>query len=259
MGDCKYYITLNGHTVVLNSDKELTSYIEDNIVISPEQQISIKYSLTGTEAQSKILETFKKIQSIDTTIMNPYNFMEEYHNIKGKSQLLVPKVIDAEYKADLERTLSIELHNPTPEVLKIAVEQKLKADKFMKGLSSDLSRIFRARLYSLEHRTNFDRKFLNETISKIISFNDQISNKHTTIDNVLLQNLGDKILSALDIQILDMLDHKGILQVGQSLTVNDSLINDQVHMSASAHILDIKEDGVVHLFEIKVSGDPYQK
>lgn len=259
MGDCKYYITLNGHTLVLNSDQELLSYIENNIEISQDQKISIKYSLTGTEAQTKVLSALEKIQPLDFTLPHPYSFIEETHMIKGQLQLLVPKVVDSAYKAELEKMLKIELNNPTPEVLATAVEQKLKADKFMKHLSGEMSKIFRHRLNSIEHKFTFDRSSVNTLISEILTFNDSISNTTTQQTPSLLTTLGDKILEAIDGQILEILDKKGILVQNQSLTVNDSLINPNIQMSASAHLLDIQEDGSTNLFEIKVSGDPYQK
>lgn len=255
---CKYYLEIDGHSVVLNGDKELTDYIKSNSSILPTGELGMKFSIYNKD-QNETIKALDKASQYDVTIENPYTFVEKKHIIKGKEELLVPVFNDVNYRKDLEEEIIKELNNPTPAVLKNELEKRLEMDSFMKKLSIDLGAIFRARLKAkLNVKTNFNSD-LKKVIIDIILFNDKILKTTTNITDDLIQSYSDKILKALDVGVNDLIDLNGVLKVNQNISVNSSIINDTVKMSASVNVLNIDDRGVPHIFELKVSEKRYDE
>jgi hypothetical protein len=110
MAKCKYYLNIDGKSVVLDGDFELTDYIKNNIISDGVNvKHNIKHSAVITNDQQKSLDIFSKIiNAFDPDSSNAYKFLSEEHLIRGKSQLLVPLFIRENYARHLAEKLTAE-------------------------------------------------------------------------------------------------------------------------------------------------------
>lgn len=268
MKNCKYYLNLNGTRVTLNNDKELSDYITLNLV-SNKAEFKVKYSLLETQGQTETLEALKGVseytseESTGMKVSTPYSFLREEHPINGKMQLLVPKFEDVNYRKELEEQVTAELKGATKEVIDNEVKLRLKVNSFLETLSKSFGKVFR-------QRVNFkqgDSIASYETAIKgivvdVLNFNEQLKNPKAEpikISDDAVKEYTKTILNIIDAKIKDLKDLNGILKVNQSLSIHNKVLNDAVDMSSAAHLMNIDEAGVPHIYEIKTSEKPFSQ
>lgn len=264
MSKCKYYLELDGRSITLNGDKELSEFIKDNIKDEASPKFKVKYSLTANNEQNKTLDALTKVSeyissTIDPNENSPYKFLTKKQNIRGKEEFLVPVFDSVNYEKELKEDIREELKGATEEVINAEFKLRLKTNKFMETLSISLGSIFRNRLnYKLGKTTKSSRYDIKEIVKEILKFNDSIHKNPLEHKDEEIDDYSKKILDVIDNKIQALIDSSGIIKVNQSISVRDSIFNSDTHMSAASHILNIDDDGICHIFEIKTSEKPYQ-
>jgi hypothetical protein len=256
MKNCKYYLTLDGHLVILNNDQELTEYISDNIEVNEQTKaLEIKHSIMLTKGQKEAKDALGKIPAYDTAEKTPYDFIKELHMIRGTEQLLVPSFIEENYRKELTLIVSKELGNPDVKsaVVQNEVTRRLAINKEMESLSILLSRVFTERTNFKLGRPSFSKDKLELAAKSILLHNNKVLKIHTPITQTEIEDYSKKILSRIDVAVDELRNRGGALFINQSLSVLDVDTNDAVKMTAAAHALSLDEEGVPHLFEVKVS------
>lgn len=257
MKNCKYYLTLDGHLVVLNNDQELVNYVDDNIDTNKQTEaLEIKHSLGLSKGQTETESILKKIPGYDKSVKNtPYSFIKELHMIQGSKRLLVESFIDENYRIELSAIVAAELKNPDIESKEVQAEvtRRLAINKEMEGLSIILSRVFTEQLNSVLGRPSSASEEVNEASRRILLHNKRVLKipGEPTIDEI--KDFSKIILERINAAAVELKNRGGALYVNQSLSVLDTNTNDVVTMTAAAHALSLDEDGVPHIFEVKVS------
>lgn len=265
MRNCKYDLNINGVSVTLNGDRELTDFIKENL---KENKEGIKFSLTPQSKGEEIFEILKsKPSQRDTTSTNtPYTFIEKQHLIEGNLSYLVPQFRTEKYK----ESLRVKLKSIVPkenlsdkeyaEKLNLEVEEIIKTNEVTEKFSIDFARYFRHALLKKINplsKNSWDNE-LKGIIKKILEYNNGILGVVESITDDQIEKHFSHIRKEIDNLIDDLTSQEWYrLQVGQNVSIDNQLINPDVQMHDLIHILGIKEDGKTDLFEIKVSQNAY--
>jgi len=263
MRNCKYYLNIDGVSVTLNGDRELTDFIKENLKENPE---GIKYSLSPQSKGEELVEILntKPSQYIKETENTPYKFIEKQHLIEGQLSYLMPQFKSEKYKEILRLKLKNGNPNLSKEEIEYEVNDILKTNDATERFSIEFAKYFRSvlrlKINPLSGVSRDDQ--LKGIIKKILEYNYEIVNgpipKESPITDEEIQKYLPRIKKEIDTLIEDIVSQDWYkLQVGQNISINNKLLNPDVEMNDAIHLLGVKEDGKTEIFEIKVSQDSY--
>lgn len=264
MRKCKYYLEIDGKSIVLNGDFELTDYIKNNIeMIGITPKHKIKHSLI-TKDQERSIEIFKRITSFDGSkdAFNPYKFLSKEHLIHGKQKLLVPEFRQENYVLKLEEKLKNEHPEWTSQNIKVEIDKILKANSFMKDLAYLFKKEFRLRFYTKTGaKTDFLTSELPNIIKNIVLYNASLKGIEASEEEIkeAVKKYSLAIREHIDSKIEKLLQRESLIIANQDISVRDFSLNSEVEMSALADLISIDENGSPNIFEIAVSSVEYSK